>query len=155
MATIKEQILSPALRAVGQETKFKKATIDDYNDAFRFYQEMLNFWADERNVELYALTPEHMDESVSTGDPVRALKENLIVYIADHFFYEPTPGQKNAAASSFRAIKGRNSGPVLINRQANQPRGSGNRWYKGRHYGDCGGSRPIVTQTDVQIVTND
>ena len=137
---------------MGQQTEFRQASDADYRDAFRFYQQMLDFWADEQSITLYAVTPSNMNEAVSTGDPVQALKQNLILYIADHYYYEPTPSQKSNAARSLRAVRSR-GGPVYMNRPKNQPRGSGNRYYKHRN---CdGGSRPIVTQTDVQIITNE
>ena len=152
--SIKEAILSPALRAVGQQTEFRQASDLDYRDAFRFYQQMLEFWTNEQGIILYFTIPVDMNEAVGTGDPVQALKQNLILYIADHYYYDPTPAQKSNAARSLRALRSRANTPYM-NRPKNQPRGSGNTWRRG-YYNDCdSGSKNYVTNTGVKVITNE
>ena len=152
--TIKTAILSPALRAVGQQTQFKKASDIDFSDAFQFYTEMLEFWRNDRGVILYSEIPTNMNAGIGTADPVQALKENLILYIADHFFYEPTQAQRSNASRSFRVLKARSNGPATMNCPNKMPRGSGNTWYNSCYYDDCeNGSQPIVTESGVQVVS--
>ncbi len=152
--SIKDAILSPALRAVGQQTKFKSATIDDFNDAFRIYVNMLNFWVNDRNIILYQSIPSSMEELVGTGDPVEVLIDNLILAISDNFFYTPTLEQKSNASRGIRVLKSR-SGPAYINKQPNQPRGSGNTWRNMCRNNCDSNSKVYVTNTGVQVVTNE
>ena len=139
---------------MGQSTQFKKATPEDYNDAFRSYVNMLNFWVNDRGIIIYQSIPSSMEELVGTSDPVQVLIDNLILAIADAFFYIPTPEQKSSAARGVRVLMSR-SGPAYINKQPNQPRGSGNTWRN-----MCGSrcdsdSKVYVTNTGVQVVTNE
>jgi len=114
---------------------------------------MLTYWANDRGVVLYAVPPAGMNDPVGTDDPVQALKQNLILFIADQFSYEPTQAQKSNAARAFRVLKARSRGPALMNMQPNTPRGSGNTWYNAC-VSDCSnGSQSIVTETNVQVVS--
>ncbi len=152
--SIKEAILRPSLRAVGQSTQNIEASVEDYNDAFRIYVNMLNFWVNDRNIILYQSIPSQMEELVGTSDPVQVLVDNLILAIADNFAYIPTPDQKSNASRGLRVLKAR-SGPAYINKQPNQPRGSGNTWRNMCRNNCDSSSKVYVTNTGVQVVTDE
>ena len=152
--SIKEAILKPSLRAVGQSTQNIEASVEDYNDAFRIYVNMLNFWVNDRNIILYQSIPSQMEELVGTSDPVQVLVDNLILAIADNFAYIPTPDQKSNASRGLRVLKAR-SGPAYINKQPNQPRGSGNTWRNMCRNNCDSSSKVYVTNTGVQVVTDE
>jgi len=146
--------LRPSLRAVGQSTQNIEASVEDYNDAFRIYVNMLNFWVNDRNIILYQSIPSQMEELVGTSDPVQVLVDNLILAIADNFAYIPTPDQKSNASRGLRVLKAR-SGPAYINKQPNQPRGSGNTWRNVCRNNCDSNSKVYVTNTGVQVVTDE
>ena len=139
---------------MGQSTQNIEASVEDYNDAFRIYVNMLNFWVNDRNIILYQSIPSSMEELVGTSDPVQVLVDNLILAIADNFAYIPTPDQKSNASRGLRVLKAR-SGPAYINKQPNQPRGSGNTWRNMCRNNCDSSSKVYVTNTGVQVVTNE
>ncbi len=139
---------------MGQSTQNIEASVEDYNDAFRIYVNMLNFWVNDRNIILYQSIPSQMEELVGTSDPVQVLVDNLILAIADNFAYIPTPDQKSNASRGLRVLKAR-SGPAYINKQPNQPRGSGNTWRNMCRNNCDSNSKVYVTNTGVQVVTDE
>jgi len=149
--TVKTAILRPALRAVQQETGMSEAEDEDYNDAFNFFIEMLEFWQARDSVELWSTPPPSMNAGVSTEDPTFTMWTNLVLQISSYFAYNPTLKQSTDATRSFRLMLNRQKHPALMNCPANMPRGTGNTyWRRWVCFDEC---LDVVNTAGAKVVT--
>lgn len=149
-------MLEKALRGVGQATKFKAASSDDYTRAFDSLIDMLDYWEDSKNLLLYGNRPTNIDSVFGSEDPVVALYQNLIIYIADDFAYDFTAQQSSRADDSLRTLRNRINGLPKMNRPSRMPRGSNNSWYNYYFLNSDGSncSQALVTNNCGSLVTS-
>lgn len=129
LMTVKEAVLRPALRAVVQSTDAEEAMDEDFEDAFNFFIQMLDWWRD-RGIDVFSTNPPSMNAGIGTEDPIFTLWTNLVLQISSHFNYDPTMKQSTDASRSFRVLRNRQLIPARMSRPKNMPRGSGNTYYR-------------------------
>ena len=112
------------------ETLELTAPDDAYTYAFEEYQNMLASWSFLQGINLEQYPPADMNTPVGNQDPNYELWTCLLARIADYFAYDLTPKQANDATASLRKLRNRSSKRGKMKAPRNQPRGSGNTYYR-------------------------
>jgi hypothetical protein len=136
--TVKSAILKKALRAMSVETLYTVAPEDAYEYAFEEYLNMLASWSFLQGINLEQYPPRTMDDTIGNLDPNYELWTCLLPRIADYFIYDLTQKQANDATASLRKLRNRSSKRGKMKEPKNQPRGSGNNYYRSyRNHEGC------------------
>lgn len=128
--TVKSAILRPALRAMAVETEAMTAPNNAYNYAFEEYLNMLASWSFLTSINLEQYPPMNMDAPIGNADPNYELWTCLLPRISDYFQHQLTMSQSTSASASLRKLRNRSSTQAKMNSPKNQPRGSGNNYYR-------------------------
>lgn len=146
-----KDIVSRALRLIGEETNYIEAPDSAYEDMFDILIDMLDEWR-SRGYLIIGNNPESLDDTLSSADPFLALTTNLAVVGAPHFLTSASPDTKAEASKTLQTIRVRTRGLPTMCKPCNMPRGTGNSYW---YYFVGPDSDAVCTESGAVITTGD
>lgn len=124
--TVKD-IVSRALRKIGQESDYMEAPDEAYEKAFNILIDMFDDWRG-RGWMIIQNNPLSLNDTLSSADPILCIANNLAVNAAPDFLTIASPDVKRKAGSQLQALRVRSKKLPTFDKPCTMPRGSGNNY---------------------------